>query len=100
MKKKKNKKKESDSSACDIESFTVNSEDWQVGVNTVTKTYPKGMPVNNLMPVIKVSAGAKVSPASGAPQDFSDSKPVEYTVTAKNGKTKTYTAKATVSSEN
>ena len=90
--------KKKESSACNIEQFTVNGEDWQVGDNTVSKVYPKGTVVNNLSPTIKVSEGAKVSPASGAPQDFSVD--VIYTVTAENGKTKTYTAKATVASGN
>ena len=40
-------------------------------------------------PVITVSDGATVSPASGVEQDFSD--PVTYTVTAEDGTVKTYT---------
>ena len=92
--------KKKESSACDIVSFTVDGTEWQIGVNTVTRTYPKGTPVNNLYPVITVSEGAKVSPASGVSQDFSDDRAVTYTVTAENGKTKTYTAIATVSSGN
>ena len=85
------------SNACNIVSFTVNGEKWDVGDKTVTKMYPKGTVVNNLSPVINVSPGASVTPASGAPQDFSDGKTVTYTVTAEDGSTKkSYTVTVTV----
>ena len=42
-----------------------------------------------LKPTIEISAGATVSPASGAAQDFTV--PVNYTVTAQDGTTKIYT---------
>ena len=67
----------------------------------ISATYPKGTNVNNLSPVIRVSDKATISPASGVTQDFSNDKAVTYTVTAEDGKTsKTYTAKATVSTSN
>ena len=56
---------------------------------TVTLTLPYGTDVTALVPVIEVSEGATVSPASGEAQDFTH--PVEYTVTALNGSTATYT---------
>ncbi len=52
--------------------------------------------LNALKPIIEVSKGAKVSPASGVAQDFSGEKEVKYTVTAENGNTKVYTAKVKV----
>ena len=51
-------------------------------------------PVTALIPTIAVSAGASVSPASGAAQDFTS--PVTYTVTAADSSTKTYTVTVTV----
>ena len=38
-----------------------------------------------LVPTIKISEGATISPASGVAQDFSNGKVVTYTVTAENG---------------
>ena len=84
------------SKACDVISFKTGDTSWVVNGLNITAIFPKGSAVNNLIPVIEVSAGAVVSPKSGVVQDFS--KDVTYTVTAKDGKTaKTYTAKATVS---
>lgn len=48
--------------------------------HTITVTAPNGTAVDSLVPVIKVSDKASVSPASGAAQNFTD--PVTYTVTA------------------
>ena len=85
------------SKACDVKSFKTGDTSWQVNGLNITAIFPKGSAVNNLIPVIEVSEGAAVSPKSGVAQDFS--KDVTYTVTAEDGKTtKTYTAKATVSS--
>ena len=58
----------------------------------ITLAFPMGTDLTHLVPVIEVSEGATVDPASGVEQDFSD--PVEYTVTAINGTTATYTVTA------
>jgi len=63
---------------------------------TVTLELPAGTPTT-FAPAIEVSPYATVSPASGVSQDFS--KPVNYTVTAQNGATNTYTVTVTVSTE-
>ncbi len=55
---------------------------------------PAETDVTALVPVIEVSEGASVSPASGEPQDFTD--PVVYTVTAQNGTTAEYTVSVIV----
>ena len=55
---------------------------------------PPGTDLTKLVPTISLSAAAKVTPASGAAQDFS--KPVTYTVTAENGSTQAYTATVTI----
>ena len=90
-------KKDSQSSACEIITFKVGDKTWDVVGTNVTATYPKGSNVSSLSPVIEVSEKATVSPKSGVTQDFSNDKAVSYVVTAENGKTKTYTARATVS---
>jgi hypothetical protein len=85
------------SNACDITAFTAGGESWSISGTNITGTLPAGTEVSALMPTITVSAGATVSPASGAAQDFSSADGVVYTVTAADGTTKkTYTAKATV----
>ena len=61
---------------------------------TVTLTFPEGTEVSQLVPIIEVSEGATVVPASGEAQDFTH--PVEYTVTAMNGTTAVYTVTAVV----
>ncbi len=62
-------------------------------VSTVNVYYTYGSQQSGdltaLKPVIEVSAGATVSPASGEAQNFTS--PVEYTVTAQDGTTKLYT---------
>ena len=60
--------------------------------NTVIATITEGT-LTSLSPVITVSAGATISPASGTSQDFSS--PVIYTVTAENGSTVNYTVTIT-----
>ena len=64
---------------------------------TIKLQFPSGTDVTNLVPVIEVSEGASIDPASGVAQDFSS--PVEYTVTAKNGTTAVYTVTAIVGSD-
>lgn len=64
---------------------------------TVTLTFPHGTDVTQLVPTIEVSEGATIDPTSGVAQDFTE--PVDYTVTAINGTTATYTVTAVVESE-
>lgn len=57
---------------------------------TITADLAPGVDLTTVQPVILVSEGATVSPASGATTDFTN--PVSYTVTDKTGKvTNTYT---------
>lgn len=63
----------------------------------ITVTVPKGTGLKNLVPSVKVSEKAIVSPASGVPQDFS--KPVNYTVTSEDKSTASYTVKVFTASE-
>lgn len=63
-------------------------------MKTVTLYLPQGTNVAQIVPLIEVSEGATVSPASGEPQDFT--LPVVYTVTAENGTTADYTVTAIV----
>jgi hypothetical protein len=67
------------------------SEDSKV----VSVVVPAGTDIKALIPTIVVSEKAKVSPASGAAQDFSS--PVTYTVTAEDGSEQKY--KLSVSKE-
>ena len=93
-------KKDDKSKECNIETFTVNDETWNIVGSNITKTYAKGTSVNSLTPVIGVSKGATwTSSPQGPSYDFSDGKTVTFTVKAEDGKaTKSYTAKVTVSS--
>jgi len=86
---------------CDILSFSVEGVSWTINsiVGVITHLYPKGTNVSNLTPVIEISHGASISPASGVAQNFSDSRQVTYVVTAENGTTKTYIAMAEVTPE-
>ena len=54
----------------------------------ITATVPYGTDVTRLTPVITVSEGATVNPASGMPMDFT--RPVIYTVTAEDGSQASY----------
>lgn len=66
-------------------------------VATVTVTYPFNSlteeNLKTLKPVILVSEGASISPASGVAQDFTN--PVDYTVTAQDGSRKVWTVSVT-----
>ena len=86
------------SAVCNIESFKVGTDTWQISGTSITFQYPKGTTPGSLTPTITVSDKASVNPASGAAQsDFFTANGVTYTVTAEDGTTKkTYTAKATV----
>ena len=61
---------------------------------TVLLLFPEGTDLTYLVPILEVSEGATVDPASGVAQDFSH--PVVYTVTALNGTTAAYTVTAMV----
>lgn len=80
------------SSAKAITSFNFASPNVMGVINetaqTITITVPYGTDVTALSPIIVTSAGATISPASGAVQDFTA--PVTYTVTAADTTTQTY----------
>jgi hypothetical protein len=81
-----------------ILSFRTENPDCEGVINetakTVTLTYPEDTDVTHLVPMIEVSEGATIEPASGAEQDFTN--PVEYTVTAMNGTTAVYVVTAII----
>ncbi len=66
------------------------------GAQTVSLTVPFGTPITALAPTITVSAGASVSPVSGASVDWSSTNPQTYRVTAADGSTKDYAVTVTV----
>ena len=57
--------------------------------HTITVMVPKGTNLTGLTPIILVAGNAKISPDSGAVQNFTD--PVVYTVTAQDGSSQNYT---------
>jgi len=61
--------------------------------HTIAITVPFGTTVTSLTPTIGIS-GASISPASGAPQNFTS--PVTYTVTAADSTTQTYIVTVTI----
>ena len=81
-----------------ILSFKIEDPDCEGVINelgkTVTLHLPENTDVTHLVPVIEVSEGATVEPASGVAQDFTQ--PVTYTVTAQNGTTAAYEVTAIV----
>lgn len=87
-----------EATGADITSFTFDNE----GVteqpvinadNTITFKVAEGADITKLVPVIVVSEGATVTPASGVAQDFSNGKVVTYTVVSEDyGTTKVYKA--------
>jgi hypothetical protein len=86
----------SKSNAADITAFTVDGAAWNISGTDITYTYPTETTEGHLTPVITLSPGATVTPASGIAQNFFTAQGVTYTVTAEDGATtKTYTAKAT-----
>jgi len=86
------------SSECSIVSFIVDGVYWTINSSnlTITHLYPAGTDLSNLIPNIVYSERAVISPASGVAQDFSDGKPITYTVTAEDGTRRVYVAKADV----
>ncbi|MEE1964637.1 leucine-rich repeat domain-containing protein, partial [Allomuricauda taeanensis] len=73
-----------------ITSFKVNGNAATIEGDAIGFSFPadSGVDLTKLKPEI-VHTGEKVTPDSGVEQDFTD--PVEYTVTAENGETRTYT---------
>lgn len=83
------------SNAADITSFTLAGAAGTISGNSISVTVPYGTDITSKAPVIAVSPGAAVNPASGTARNFNS--PVNYTVTAENGVTqKTYTVTVTV----
>jgi len=74
-----------------IKSFTINGVAATVNdiSKTITMTLPEGTNLKALKPVIEVTEGVSISPASGATIDFSNA--VTFLITA-NGKSVNYTA--------
>ena len=66
-------------------------EDDVIG-NIIRVILPADTDVTNLTPTIEID-GESVDPASGEAQDFTN--PIDYTVTAEDGSTKTYTVEVT-----
>ena len=76
--------------AKDIQEFSFpNLPAATISKTNISVTVPYATDVSSLMPNIKVSDGASVTPASGTKGDFS--KPQVYTVTSRDGSRKTYT---------
>lgn len=75
-----------------ITAFAFTDETITVAIHENTKKIiavaPMGTSVSSLTPTLTI-AGASISPASGATQDFTQ--PVTYTVTAQDGSTQAYT---------
>lgn len=63
-------------------------------LNTINFEFTYGTDVTALTPTITISESATINPASGVSQNFTN--PLEYTVTAENESTKTYTVIITV----
>jgi len=82
------------SSEKDILSFSIGETDFDIDDENLiidgNTPYCLGIdtPVNLVAPLITISDGASISPASGVAQDFTS--PVIYTVTAEDGSTKEY----------
>ncbi|MEI6080254.1 MAG: hypothetical protein WCQ53_06445 [bacterium] len=72
----------------DLTSFSINNVAATINGISITVTLPVGTNVTSLSPIIEISEGATVSPASGVAQDFS--KPVIYTVTGANKEAKDF----------
>lgn len=89
------------STACEIVTFKVGNDTWQISGTSITFQYPKGTVQGQLTPDIIISDKAMINPASGVSQNFFTDTGVDYTVTAEDGTTqKTYTVRATVATTN
>ncbi|ADV51008.1 PKD domain containing protein [Cellulophaga algicola DSM 14237] len=78
----------------DITSFSIDGVAGVISGTTITVTLPAGTDVSSLTPAINDN-GNTVNPNTGVAQDFTN--PVEYTVTAADTTTKTYTVTAIIS---
>jgi hypothetical protein len=92
------KDEELKSSACNIESFKVDGQEWNISDSTVTFGYPEDTPKTEMMPKIVVSQGAKITPASEESRNFFNAD-VKYTVIAEDGTKKVYIARARINSD-
>lgn len=81
----------------DIRSFRVGSTQATIDGTNISLTLPHNTDVTGLAPVIG-HTGVEISPASNSEQDFSS--PVQYTVTAQDGSTKTYTVTINTAASN
>jgi hypothetical protein len=79
--------------AKDITQFTIDGVDGVISGTNISVALPFGADPANLVPTISIT-GTSVNPPSGAARDFTS--PVQYTVSAADGSTKTYTATVTV----
>lgn len=70
------------SNECKILSFTIEGAEVDMTYGSPVIVVPAGTDVSNLTPMIEISEGATISPASGVAQDFSKPEGVSYTVTA------------------
>jgi large repetitive protein len=79
------------SSEAKIVSFKVENQlaDFVIGDSTIAGEINKKMDIKKVSPVITISLGASIRPASGVETDFSGG-PVVYTVTAEDGTQKKY----------
>ncbi|HTU58225.1 MAG TPA: hypothetical protein VMF89_07320, partial [Polyangiales bacterium] len=81
------------SSSKEITHFLIDSVEGTINGTDITVIMPFGSDLKMLRGSI-IHTGVSVRPDSGSVQDFSE--PVEYTVTARNGTTATYTVRASV----
>lgn len=98
------KKDENKSSEKQIVEFTIGAfgPNSNGKIDEATKTIsfevPSGTDVTKLVPIIKISPYASISPAVGVAQDFTN--PVTYTVIAEDGSKQVYTVKVVVLKSN
>ncbi|MDR2102651.1 MAG: DUF5018 domain-containing protein [Treponema sp.] len=70
-------------SAAEITAFTLSGVSGTITGTDISVILPAGTPLTNLAPIITLSEGATVSPASGTERNFTI--PLSYTVTAAGG---------------
>jgi hypothetical protein len=94
-------KARNNSADCDILSFSVNGEEWNINRQelSITHVFSNNVTPGILTPVITVSNGATIVPLSGTAQDFFAEAGVQYTVRAEDTLVeKTYTVSARIAS--
>lgn len=88
-------------SANEIVSFTIPGQIGNTVIdqqnNTITVYMPFGTNLTSLTPTIVIT-GVSINPPSGVPQNFTN--PVQYTVTAADNSTRTYTVSVLISATN